>query len=259
MKGWDIAALIRAGYDSDGYPEAQPDSFGEKDSGVKPSEHHHWYGTWSLPHQGVLGANGLPDPQKCAKLLIATQNHMSHAFALEDPRTQLKLPQHSEGGWGFYGGRLAQPAFCYFEGDTGSFQIYVPYEFDGDGPDAAPTKAMSIGIDVREKGKESISIVHGLGMSATMAAEDKSLTLKNAAGDAFLVLNEDGVVSNGTTILGAPQGGKSLAMADAVIAAIGQLKDAIAAIGRPETAAAVTAKLALVKTDGIPTKLVQGT
>ena len=243
MNEWDIAAGIKVAYDDNGIPTVQPDAYGEEDSGLAPYQLHHFAGFIGIPHEGEKGTNGVPKPASCAPILTAWQNETGHAWALGDLRLTRKLPQLELGGAMMYGGRKALPAFQFLDGKTGSYQTYVPYGFSDESDTATPSKAMAIAINVRTPGEESIEIVHGDGMAITMTAADKSVTIKNAAGTAFLTINDDGVVANGTTILGAPTGAKALALAGIVEQIVLLLKKAILAGTFPAQLPAVKALL----------------
>lgn len=86
--------------------------------------------------------------------------------------------------------------------------LYCPYEFDAAG-DA--TKAHSVILDPTP-GNESITIAHADGMAITMLADEKkALVLKNAAGDATIRLDDDGItmtavqiVLSGGVVIGEP-------------------------------------------------------
>jgi hypothetical protein len=216
MREWDIAAGIKVSYADDGVPQVQPDSYGEDEAGLIPYELHHFSGFFGLPHEGERGTNLVPISNKCGKFLTAWSNDRGHAFPLGDSRMTDKLPRVTNGGAMMYGGKKALPAFTSIDGTSGSFQVYVPYQFSGETADATPSKAMAIGINVRAAGAESIEIVHGSGLAITMSAADSAITIKNASGSAFIVINDDGVTVNGATILGAPQGAKALAYGDIV-------------------------------------------
>lgn len=94
-------------------------------------------------------------------------------------------------------------------GDGGTLHvIYCPYDFDASG---VAQKAHVITMDPTS-GNESITIVHANGLAITMSNDDKkALVLKNAAGDATLRLDDDGITAtakqitlSGTVIVGEP-------------------------------------------------------
>lgn len=78
-------------------------------------------------------------------------------------------------------------------------------------PYGDPATAMTIAVDVSTAGAESIQVVHGSGMGLTFTAGGKNaIVLHNKAGDAFLVIDDDGIKLNaanlatiGTATLGA--------------------------------------------------------
>jgi hypothetical protein len=83
--------------------------------------------------------------------------------------------------------------------DKGAVQvIYCPYAFSN----GVATKAHTIIMDPTS-GNESVMIVHAEGMAITMgdAANKKSLVLKNANGDAWIRLDNDGITLSGKIVL----------------------------------------------------------
>ncbi len=76
--------------------------------------------------------------------------------------------------------------------------IYCPFAFDSNG---VAQKAHSIILDPTE-GNESIIIAHANGLAITMSDDDKkALLLKNAAGDATIRVDDDGVTITATNIV----------------------------------------------------------
>lgn len=192
---FDIGLVALSGADADGHQTIQPDIYG-REAGADPFEAHHPWGFRGVPHDPELAAGGDINPAKAAQCQYAWEGDKGHAWALEDPRLVPKLPLARPGQGLCYGGKVTQPAFLEFDADTGSYILYVPYAFNGD----TPTKASSIAVNVRNAGAESIELVHGDGMSITMLAGGKnSIVLKNKAGDAYLELNDEGIVGNGNT------------------------------------------------------------
>lgn len=190
--GLDIGIAVSTVYDDDGFPGIQVDSYGEQQSGTAPYDHHSPLGILSRPHDPDTDDNG--NPLRGCTVLYGLDGGKGHAWLSHDPRTVPLLPPLKKGGLVCYGGKQKNPAFIHFDGETGSQTFYVPYSFTGD----TPGKSMSIEINVDEEGKESISLVHGNGMSITMIAGGKnSVTIKNAVGDAYMEVNDDGAVING--------------------------------------------------------------
>ncbi len=76
--------------------------------------------------------------------------------------------------------------------------LYCPYDFDSDG---VAQKAHTIILDPTS-GNESIMIAHANGLAITFSDQDKkALLLKNAAGDATLRLDDDGVTITAAQIV----------------------------------------------------------
>lgn len=69
--------------------------------------------------------------------------------------------------------------------------VYVPYDF----VDGVPTKAHSLIIGRDANGKPVVDLSSGEGPGFTIL--DKETTWKNSAGDAFIVLNDEGIFFNG--------------------------------------------------------------
>lgn len=195
MLQWDIGVCMFVGYDEDGYPIVQPDVFGEERSGTHPMELHHASGFFGMPHEPRLDPAGKLDPTGSNQVLYAWEGSQGHAIGLADVRVIDRLPKVVLGGSVHYGGRRARPAFSMFDGKTGSFQLYVPYAFSDDSDDAVPSKACTIGVNVRTPGAESVEIVHGSGCAVTMT--EKGVVIKNKSGNAYIELNDDGIVLNG--------------------------------------------------------------
>lgn len=69
--------------------------------------------------------------------------------------------------------------------------LYCPH---GRGEDGRPTAAHAVIMDGTE-GRESVSLIHSSGLSITMF--DGSMVLKNRHGNAFIELNDNGIVLRG--------------------------------------------------------------
>ncbi len=196
MLDFDIGTAVNSVYDDAKFPTIQIDAYGGKQSGVPPYEQHSPCGFIGRPHDPDTDADG--NPTKGCTVLYALEGEKGHVWPSHDPRIVPLLPPLTKGGSAQYGGKLKNPSFHYISGDTGSQTIYVPYEIVND----VATKAMSIFVNVDEKGDEHISIIHGEGMSITMIAGGKnSIVLKNKAGDGYLEVNDEGTVVNGQLTL----------------------------------------------------------
>lgn len=98
---------------------------------------------------------------------------------------------------GYGGGFLSHSAVDGGAGGTISI-MYCPYDFDADGN---AQKAHSIVLDPTP-GNESIIIAHANGLAITFSDQDKkALLMKNAAGDATIRVDDDGVTITATQIV----------------------------------------------------------
>ena len=78
-----------------------------------------------------------------------------------------------------------------FDADTDTYTVYVPVEFSG----TTPTKACMVQVGNDANGDIVVSIMHSDGMALTMI--DRNVVLKNADGDCYIELNDDGGILNG--------------------------------------------------------------
>ena len=98
---------------------------------------------------------------------------------------------------GYGGGFLSHSAVDGGAGGTISV-MYCPFDFDDDGN---AQQAHSITLDPTD-GNSSIVIAHANGLAITFSDEDKkALLLKNAAGDATIRVDDDGVTITATQIV----------------------------------------------------------
>lgn len=238
---WDLGTVTGSFYDEDGFLGLTPDAYGEERSGVEPYESHLPHGVFARPHDPDRGADGAPG--RGCTLLQAMEGGRGHAFMCSDPRVVERLPQVSKGSGGIYGGPLNKdPSFGVFDGDSGAFTLAVGYAHGADGK---PTKTCLIAIDNRTPGQEAVTIRHGDGMSITMLAGGKNSTvIKNKGGDAYLEVNDDGIVQNGATqvnggmVVGALPAATPVATSPAVIATFNAL---IAGLNSVAASAGLTA------------------
>ncbi len=187
----DLALAQVTAYDSDGFPSAGADFFGEENAGVPPGEQLHPLGILSRPRDPDVDSTG--QPSKGATVMRLIEGSQEHAIALGDPRAVPKLPQNDKGGTIVYAdtGAAALP-FVRLSGTNGTFQVYVPYG----------NTAATISIDVSNQGAESIQIVHGSGMAIRMVAGgSNAVTISNKAGDAYVSIDDNGVTLNGNAQL----------------------------------------------------------
>lgn len=100
---------------------------------------------------------------------------------------------------------------------TGSVvTIYAPYQHTS----GVPAKAHAITVDTTTN-NEHIAVIHAAGHSILLT-NDGTLVLKNAAGDVFISLDDDGITMTGDTkctnnvIVGVPMNAQDVALAPAV-------------------------------------------
>lgn len=186
----DIQVATLTEYDADGFPGVSVDAIGDAAAGLPPAELHHPLGLIARPRDPDVDGEGTPTIG--ATVLRLTEGAADHGIALGDPRATPKLPRLEKGGVCLYAdtGAAALP-FALLSGLDGSFQLYVPYG-------SAPATAATIAVDVSTTGAESIQIVHGSGMRITMTAGGlNSVVVTNAAGDAYVEVNDNGITLNG--------------------------------------------------------------
>lgn len=176
------------------------------------------------------------------------------AFARRDMRLNKFFPSPKEGAFALVGYAGAfdsnEPTFDGAGAPSSSVRtIYVPFSF----VNGAPTKAHAIVVDGTST-PPAISIVHAEGMAITIASGGKnSVVVKNKAGDAYIEVNDDGLILNGNTVInggatiGSPAGALPAAKATPLIAyltALETLLSTIAGATTPSTSAAVVAFVA---------------
>ena len=185
---WDLGVSCLSEYDPDGFLGFQVDVYGEQQSGAPPFEAHYPTGIVSRHRDPDTGSDGLPTLG--GNILYAWEGNTGYAFPMADPRAIGRLPRIKKGGTCVYAdtGASGKPSFIAFDGDNGSQQTYVGYG----------SKAHSFSLLTTPGGAEAVALVHGEGMALTMAAGGKrSAILKNAAGDSYVELNDDGFTCNG--------------------------------------------------------------
>lgn len=228
---FDIGLATQTEY-VEGFLGIQVDGYGE-DAAAMPHAHAAEIGGMMYrPDDPDLDPDGQPLPASSAQVLYWDEGGRQFACGMNDPRVTAKAPQLTKGGKQIV---VKSGAFSQWDGDTGSFTTYVPYDFPGDDVRKTPNKACLFAIDTRTKGAETIQIVHGCG-SAFVMMGDGTTTLKNKAGDACLVLDSSGFLLNGNTKVyggfhvGSPAA-QPVSLAPGTQAQIAALQVQIAALG----------------------------
>lgn len=257
---FDIGIALLSEYDSDGFPTIQVDAWGEKLSGAEPYEQHSPHGILSRPHDPETDDDG--NPGLGCQVLYALEGGRGHAWVSHDSRIVPLLPQLTKGGFSYYGGKLKTPTFGYIDGETNSYHIYIPYDIDEETD--VPKKSMSLEFNVDNKGRESISLIHGSGAMISIVENDGEVhaTMKNQKGDAYVSVNDAGVTINGQLVVNGGvslggQAGTPLVSAPKLIALLNQLITIVGAIV-PVTGTGVPALQLLPQVAAIATQFSKG-
>lgn len=163
--------------DENGFWGVQRDHFALKAeaSDAPAYELLHTFGFSSLPLDPTHG--------RACSLFYGLDGAEGFAWLANDPRLAGIIPPLAKGGSVQY---ASDGSFASFDPDTHTWSLYVPY---------AQGKAHSITAGLDGNDKPLLEVVHGDGMAVTML--EKSLVLRNAAGDAYIEINDDGIVING--------------------------------------------------------------
>lgn len=124
-----------------------------------------------------------PTNGKGCSLLHWSDGSEGFALLANDPRLASIIPPIPKGGSVQYG---SDGSFASFDPETHTWSLYVPYQ---------QGKAHSITAGRDGNDKPILEVVHGDGMAVTML--ERSLVLRNAAGDAYIEVNDAGIVING--------------------------------------------------------------
>ena len=159
---------------------------------------------------GALGVLGRPLPpesaagvEEHAEVVCVRTADVLVPIAVRDVRLRMGGNAPNEGTVafvGYGGGYHSISPVDNADLTKGAIQvIYCGYDFDSSG---VAGKAHTIILDPTS-GNESVMIVHAEGMAITMgdAANKKSLVLKNANGDAWIRLDNDGITLSGKIVL----------------------------------------------------------
>lgn len=232
----DFGTAVLTEYDEDGHLLVQHDAPGvDGKAGVAPAECVLPWGLIARPLDPDKDGSGTPT-EGCG-LLTWLHGDRRYSTPIGDHRATAKLPKARKGGFGIYGGAGTYLSFALFDGldpdgvaTPGSLNVSTPYAKSG------AKKSHYFGMLVREPGKEAIVLTHGEGHGFTATAGGKRAAMvKNAAGDAFVMVDDDGITLNGKTkalgalTVGAPGGAQGAAVASAVIGALQALAAAVSA------------------------------
>jgi len=174
-----LGMCVVSEYDDDGFIGIQVDAFGENESGMDPFEALHPYGFEGRPLDRADSLEG-------SQAFYWRDGPEGHVMALGDGRGPQNLPQLSLGSSRQYN---SAGAFLLLDTDAETLTAYTPYS------GGSKAHVFTMGLD--SNGKDYVGLVQALGLALTML--EKSLVLKNAAGDAYIELNDAGITINGNT------------------------------------------------------------
>jgi len=180
MGPWQLGTAVAVAYDETGMLGVQTDGFGEA-PGVHGRAQVGMYGLISRP----LDANADGEGALC---LFVDEGKEGFAWCGFDGRDLEKIPPASGGSSGLYN---SKGSFFLQDYDTETTTFYVPIE------GGAKAHLLQIGFDSSDPPKRVVDLRHADGMSITML--ENSVTIKNAAGDAYIEINASGIVLNGNT------------------------------------------------------------
>jgi hypothetical protein len=177
IRNFQLGTSVAIAYGEGGFLGVQTDGFGEN-SGV--------HGRDVIGQFGLIGRPLDASEGKGALTLFADEGAEGFAWIGFDVRDAEKCPPLSGGSAALYNSRGAYQLLDY---ETETSTLYVPIN------EGAKAHMIQVGND--SNGKAVVDIRHADGMAVIML--ENSLTIKNAAGDAYIELNDSGIVLNGNT------------------------------------------------------------
>lgn len=182
---FELGQIQLAEYDDNGVLRAQPDGFGLAPA-VASQQVHHPLGFAARPGAPNLGPDGKPLEGSGSLALIARDGTDRFIIPIGDPRDFANIPPlPAEGGSVQYAPRCPAPSFHVISAKDGTHQIYVEI---GDS-----AHIIAVGRDANDE--PIVEITHADGMGLTLFK--RSAVLKNAAGDCYAQLSDDGGILNG--------------------------------------------------------------
>jgi len=167
-----------------GFLTVQPDFYGEGDSGGAGGIVQHPYGFLGRPSDG--------DGDGSCQALYFYEGDQLHVIPTQDSRTLAKLPALKKGGSAQYS---SDGQFGSFDPETHTWTLYIPTDFDDAG---TATKAHLLQIGKDTNSKRCFTLLHADGPAITcLEGGKKSIVIKNAASNAYVEVNDDGITLNG--------------------------------------------------------------
>ena len=208
----DFGVCALSDYDEDDHLQISTDSPGVDDTeGTQPAEAlapDGMHGRPLDPDKGPDGEVGLGAP-----CLVITSGDQRYALPLNDPRDAGKIPKVRKGGKMLAGGAGTYRSFVLIDGEDpsagsakkpGSITISASYS------KAGVKKSLGLSFSVRDEGSEDITVFHGNGQRVTL--KDDSVSITNAAGDAYIEVGPDGnVLAGASAVQGSLVVGEQLA------------------------------------------------
>lgn len=233
----DFAQVVLSEYDDDKHLGVGLDHYGEAESGGQSAEVLAPLGILARPMDPETANDG--SPEVASEALLMTVGDRLYALALNDPRVTATLPPLKKGGFLTYC-PAAPGSFFVFDGvdpnganRAGSFTLSTKYTSGGS------KRAHMLQMDVRTDGKEAVSLKHGEGMGLQIAAGGlNSAVLRNAKGNAFVEVNDDGIVlagkvkHQGSMTVGQMGAADALVKVKALAGYLAAIEGALASLGR---------------------------
>jgi len=233
----DFAQVLGSEYDDDGHIGLSLDHYGEEEASGQAAELLCPLGIVVRPVDPDVSNDG--SPEGVSPVLQMTEGDHVAAMPLNDPRVTSQLPKQKKGGFLTYC-PAAPGSFFVFDGldpekkkRAGSFTLSAKYT-------SGSAKAHFFQFDVREDGKEAVSLKHGEGMGLQMMSGGlRSAVFRNATGNAFVEVNDEGIIlagkikQQGSMTVGQMAAADSLLKAKPMMAYLAAIEAALSSLGKP--------------------------
>lgn len=243
-------------YDPDGIPQIATDSPAlDEDEGTQPAERLMPKGFYSRnldPEKGEKNEVGLGVPH-----LEIRYGDRRYVLPLNDSRDVAKIPKLKKGGSMMAGGAGDHRSFMMIDGEDpngekepGSIIIAASYT------KAGAKKTLGLSMNVRDAGKEEISLVHGDGARVTLAKTSTTVTSPN--GKNYVEIGNNGNVlagdskAQGSLVVGEQLAAMPVALGPVVAACFTALAAAVVALN-PGAPVAVAPFLKLLQANHLKT------